>query len=437
MWISLSLVSVWVLAVYLSRKRYGDVFTPVCVYTSVWCICLLLFHLRLIDYHELNRRTVLLISGSMLGFGSGCFLAGKVNQRRKRPFPKAFRLEKFEAGLKVLAVVHVVGLVWFAVRMLSSYGIETYLRDSLSIRVDHDNWPNFSPLGPFMLAFYPVFACSFVHWLMTRRIRWFSAVGLIGPIIHCFLLTDRGTLVYLVLTCLFIWIYIRRRDRITVRLASAGLAVVFVAILYFVGLGVLEGRVVSPESGDEYSGNMNVTSEVMVTLAYPYIYATGSFPAFQEGMSDVRSFSLGTRTFYPALIVLKKFWILSEVQGWAIYDYYYVPIPMNTYTWLFTFYQDFGIAGVLVLPFVFGYLETRLYLRMKMAPTFLLILGTSALMVVNIFSVFIPLSSLPEFWFYFLAVGALSRYCWGPMNETASRPGALLMRGGLSSSELA
>src|SRR5689334_11503494 len=103
MWINLSLVMVWVLAVYLSRKRYGDVFTPLCVYTSIWCICLLLFHLRLIDYNELGRKTVLLISGSMLGFGSGCFLAGTVNQRRKRSSPRAFQLEKFEAGLKVLA----------------------------------------------------------------------------------------------------------------------------------------------------------------------------------------------------------------------------------------------------------------------------------------------------------------------------------------------
>ena len=101
----------------------------------------------------------------------------------------------------------------------------------------------------------------------------------------------------------------------------------------------------------------------------PYIYATGSFVTMQQAMDDVRGQVWGTRTFFPIARFLYAIDALKQRPEEANMDFYLVPIPYNTYTYLFAFYEDFGLAGVLFFPFLLGYLETRLYLSMKAQTT--------------------------------------------------------------------
>ena len=100
-----------------------------------------------------------------------------------------------------------------------------------------------------------------------------------------------------------------------------------------------------------------------------------------------------------------------SVNGEAFnFDFYQVPVPVNTYTHLYAFYQDFGAVGVVIIPFILGYLETRFYLRMKFTPNVFWLAGCSALIALNVFSIFVPLVTNISFWYFFAVMYLLQRY---------------------------
>lgn len=53
-------------------------------------------------------------------------------------------------------------------------------------------------------------------------------------------------------------------------------------------------------------------------------------------------------------------------------EFYLIPIPFNTFTYLNVFYSDFGVIGLLILPGLFGFAVTHLYTRMRLRPSFFL-----------------------------------------------------------------
>lgn len=68
MWSDLGLILAIVAAWSISRMLYQDIFTPLFSYIAVWCGALAFFRLRLVNYDELETRTVFLIGGSMVAF---------------------------------------------------------------------------------------------------------------------------------------------------------------------------------------------------------------------------------------------------------------------------------------------------------------------------------------------------------------------------------
>jgi oligosaccharide repeat unit polymerase len=128
-------------------------------------------------------------------------------------------------------------------------------------------------------------------------------------------------------------------------------------------------------------------------------------------MRDVHGHLWGVRTFFPVARLLYAVDILEHRPEEASLQFYLVPIPFNTYTYLFAFYEDFGVLGVVCFPFLLGYLETRLYLSMKARPSIFSVAGTGSLMAVNIFTVFIALQSTILIWYYLCVMFIISEWC--------------------------
>jgi hypothetical protein len=75
MLIDLLIAGTWAAGIYLSRRIFSDMFTPLCVYVSTWCACLLLYRMRLVEYSVLEPKTWLLIAGGGASFCLGCVLS--------------------------------------------------------------------------------------------------------------------------------------------------------------------------------------------------------------------------------------------------------------------------------------------------------------------------------------------------------------------------
>jgi oligosaccharide repeat unit polymerase len=409
MLINLLLVGALLFGGYLSSKLYRDVFTPLCVYVSIWCVCLLLFHLRIfVDYYALRLKFGLIIAASIMSFVTGCLLAGRNKQPRAR---SVANLRRFEIAIKVLIIFSFCGVILFAIRMDSIYGLATYFVDPSLLRSDFQNWPRIGMLASLVLLNYPLAMCCLIHVLQTKRLRWFTCLGFFLACTQSYLLTDRVTLVVFCITGTFVWAYLNGWQRISGTLLIKMGFVVGLTIAYFLGIGNFFGKLISGDSHQWEVQYLSRSSELDLLFSNPYIYATGSFVTMQQAMDDVRGHMWGTRTFFPIARVLYAIDALKHRPEEASMDFYFVPIPYNTYTYLFAFYEDFGLAGVLFFPFLLGYLETRLYLSMKAEPTLFSVSGTASLMAVNIFTVFIALPSTILIWYYFIVLFAISKWC--------------------------
>jgi oligosaccharide repeat unit polymerase len=185
----------------------------------------------------------------------------------------------------------------------------------------------------------------------------------------------------------FIWIYHSERkefDRKVLCVLGAGL---LCGLSYFLAVGGLYGKLATLASPAFQYSTISKNSQLGLRALDPYAYATGSFPTFQVAIDDVDRFTWGTQSIYPLSRILYGLGVLQRKPYAVDFTFYFVPIPFNNYTWLFTFYSDFGVCGVLLLPGIVGWFETRLYVRMKEAPTLFSLAGSSALAAATAFTV--------------------------------------------------
>jgi oligosaccharide repeat unit polymerase len=91
-------------------------------------------------------------------------------------------------------------------------------------------------------------------------------------------------------------------------------------------------------------------------IAYSfYWYLASPTAALNEFLADFQSsFDLGQNTFLPFWKWLSRFGVLPEPWVSAYGEYVFIPYPANVYTYLRPFYEDFGIWGVAVLPYLLG-----------------------------------------------------------------------------------
>jgi oligosaccharide repeat unit polymerase len=411
--IDLFLFAALAATIALSRKLYRDVFAPLCTYVSMWLVCLLLFRLRLVGYYELEPRTIALIAGSLIAFAVGCLLAHRraISREGAGDLRRTIDLGSLEFVIKALIALNFAGALIFAYQMNSAYGISTYFTDPAVIRKDFAEWTRVGALGLFMMLDYPLIVSAWVHYLLTRKLRWFTVLAVPLVSIQTFLKTDRGSLTIYAITCIALWIYWHDWRALNWRMVRRLAISVVLLLAYFLAIGSLYGKLVSMQADVFNPADLSVTSQVGLVLVTPYIYATSPISGFQEAMRDVGTLSWGMHTFFPIARVLYSVGILQDRPEPVDFDYYFVPIPVNTYTHLFAFYQDFGAAGVILLPLVLGFVETRLYFHMKCTPTLFSMGASSTFMAVNVFSVFVPAVGSLSFWYYWAVLYVVYRFC--------------------------
>lgn len=97
------------------------------------------------------------------------------------------------------------------------------------------------------------------------------------------------------------------------------------------------------------------TTTIQGVLYSFYWYLASPTAALNEFLADFQgSLGLGQNTFLPFWKWLSRFGVLPEPWVSAYGEYVFIPYPANVYTYLRPFYEDFGIWGVAVLPYLLG-----------------------------------------------------------------------------------
>lgn len=83
---------------------------------------------------------------------------------------------------------------------------------------------------------------------------------------------------------------------------------------------------------------------------------------------DSHSKKIGEETFTGVYYTLNKIGVIEYTEPQTHEWYSYAPggtLSSNTFTSLRSYYKDFGLCGVIILQFIFGFLITLFYLKMK------------------------------------------------------------------------
>jgi oligosaccharide repeat unit polymerase len=144
-------------------------------------------------------------------------------------------------------------------------------------------------------------------------------------------------------------------------------------------------------------------------LGAPYVYVTSSFPALDAYMGDASvQPEMGQNLLRPVFVLAGKFdpgWSPPEVHG----EFYDVPIPANTYTYLRRAYQDFGMLGVVAYPFMLAIGLTTLFLLARSERRGWLLLPYFVLAWGIVISFFSDHFVSPRTWLLVLGAAVLAR----------------------------
>jgi len=357
-----------IVALGLSKIFFRGLFLPLSIFLSVWIIGLGLYFLNFLNYKPISFYTGWLIFLNLLSFTIGSLIIVLGFKTRYKKISSNWSIDSVRTYFKEKA----------------------YSRDYFYL-IDN----TIVPISKNFLFLFniPLLAVS-CFYLKVYKKKWillplFLSIGML------FLIGFRAYAFYAAVWGIFTIIYTER-----VGVLKACLRLLPIALL-LVSFFVIYGAITNQPS---YS------SEVLPqTFTSPYLYLTGSFPAFSIFVEKASSYSYGTFTFYPILKFLKLTIFPKLIIPPAEIPYVEIPYSFNTYTYLREFYLDFGPIGIIVFPFFIGLLSTYLAIKMYLRPSFSLILINSLIAMLLMLSVISNQFVKPKMWFFAVLIIIIGR----------------------------
>lgn len=352
---------------YAGRRSYraGDgVVTVPSVFAAVWSTVLLLFAVPWVRYTHSSTEAWIAVYGSIATFLVGSLLATRRAPADRSTAPEAIDHRRLRWLWLVCFVLGLVGFADFVYAVNVVIGWKSILQNPAVVRSLQSTSAKFqATYGALKLLTY-FNQIAFLLWTIGLRERafgrWWRIGGALGWVsIIPFLFTGDRTLILTALVWALafhlVWRPVRDVRRLLVSLAVS--AAVGVAIFTTLGAHVSKTINNHPEI------RAQLMTRTLDSLALPFVYLTANVPTLSQLMKDpIRPHTHGEMTLLPLVKVAHAVGI-GGTPPFEVGAFYPVPFEtFNNYSWLGTFYLDFGLAGCLVLPAIVAYLLTRITL---------------------------------------------------------------------------
>lgn len=403
-------------------RRDADLLSPARVFGFVWSLAIGLTELKLSRFQtEWNAQSWILL---LLGLGSflvGVFITYVLNvgrhvvpidtMRRELRHAQVYEERLFKAIWISVIVYGVSYLVIYAVKgFLPVFVVGTKIS-----RVD------FYVFGFGVLinsTAYIIYFTLLYHFLVPgnkRRKRILTALTILA-VGSYFLLLQRFQIVMAAMICFTLLYYATHRIRLKTALP------LFLAVAgFFYWIASLRlGSLVATYT--YYAAKMTF-SKTFALLTEPYMYMVMNLENFARAVNRLDHFTYGYFTFdFIGAAAGLKYW-LSDYFG--IDRLPYLVSGYNTYTAFWSFYRDFGVPGLVLIPFILGLSIGLVYYRMRRQPSIKNVTAYGVLVFVMFISYFnFPIAFL---WFEYnaLALYALLRWTIVPRSTIGPRTSQL------------
>lgn len=388
-------------------KKGTDIFSPARLFIMIWLLALGLAEMKLSRHQiEWSNYSWFMILISVLSALLGVFVVYVINFKKPLKSLNEIRNElihfNFNKKLffRLIIILFLVYMGSYLIIYLVKGYIPFFTSDPNSTRT---KWSLFGfgliiHIAPTIIYLIVVF---YLYIKINLAVKVFLFSLLFLTISSFFLLLSRFDLVISIILSIVLLFYGTYKFRAKYLFL---LVTILVALMY----GVSTIR--TSRFFIEY---LYYTAQMKYSLKYafltePYMYVVMNLENFANAVDKLTQFTFGYFSF-DFLLALSglKHWIAGNV---IIKDFPFIlNNDYNTYTMFFIYYRDFGVFGLFVIPFLWGFIFSYLYYKVRRFPNINTISIYGMFIFVSIFSFFIPMLSWLHFEFNLFMIYFLTK----------------------------
>lgn len=368
LFIIIFLLASLLLGKYIFKKNIN----PISIYSVIWSGMLFFFNLKLINYDSLSIYAWVIIIFSYVSFILGCmiFYIGEKNYHpsdnleAKKTNQLEFVFNKNGSILRFLILVFsglgLIGALQHWSVLLNKYGsiVEVFLHlgriRQLTVSGEIEG------ILPYISAFsYTAVFFAGIYSAWKRRITLISFLPLLAIILKDTAAAGRvGILIGFLqygLTYFFTSYFLKinsseKENKFNVK---GYLSVIVVVIIFFTSIFMIKGLRGGSEQLHGAGRNINTLSNNLFITPTLYLYFSGHIGVLSKYLEkDDETARFGENSFRFVYNVLSKLGVTDDADMYQ--RGYYIPVWINTGTFLRELHADFGIGGTLIFLFVLG-----------------------------------------------------------------------------------
>lgn len=377
--IFLLLTIVAIISLTISKYYFGKWFNHLAIYTSIWFGLIFLYELKLLRYVELSTETWFVIAVSFLSFlfgtliynyarrATGFNIVSSSHSLFDNPLFKKNGII-LKVAILITGLIGLLGALQHWMQLINKFGSITQVFVFANViyqaRVQGEYFNALPYISSF--SFVSVFLAG-IYCAYKNKISLIVLLSFIAVVLEAFASVGRASILFAFvefISAFFLSRYGNKEEG--KKFFSAKGALIFNLLLLLIIIVISANFVKSLRAVNENfkeSSNAIKNSNILgVITPSIYLYLSsdiGVLNKFLEHNNEVARF--GENTFMPVYNVLSKFHFVEKPN---IYQKgYYIPMWVNTGTYLRESIADFGVIGITLYPFLLGLLISLLWFR--------------------------------------------------------------------------
>lgn len=404
-----------ILFVLLSKQLFQRWFNHLSIYTLIWFFLLTFYEMKLVHYYDLTFETWCIIIGAFFSYCLGVITYFVAKQNKTEQFPDSanknliISTNLFLNNAKVLRVAIIItsliGLAgaiqnWMVLlhkfKTIQNIIIFAHYIYEMRVQGDLDFMPylsSFSYVAVFLAGLYTVKRGKLsIYVLLPFLAVVLKELANVARAGMLFALVEFVSVLILYRYSVYGNVFFSRRNN-TRRLV---ISTIFIFILIVGGAtavrsvrGTIESYGSSTPTLDKLKGDLIITPSI-------YFYFSSDVGVLNKYLqSKGEKTSFGENTFMPVYNILNKLGVVAKPNEYQ--KGYYIPVWTNTGTYLRELHADFGMTGVLLVPYCLGIFLTFLWFKF-FETTNLSYLVIMVYFYIIIFFSFLVMASRLGFW---------------------------------------
>lgn len=399
MHISVLVLVIGICLIISGRFLFKQWINPLSLYIAPWTVVLVMFNLKLMAYDDLVTEAWAVIIVSVVAFLSGILVVFPVLMRSVKVPVKNENLSyfgftdgQFKALIVFFGVLGMIGALQHWMVLIKMFGTIQQVMMAANIIYTMRVEEGF----PGVLPYFSFFSYA-GSLLVGARIAFRGKLGIIDtlPVLALILkeIANFGRaglmagfselLIGFVICRMMVKYHNVPGHKINFR--NFGFAFLVLAILLVSSATTVRYFRRTTEDFKQSSQTLGSMSNNLILTPSIYLYLSGHVGALSKYLYLNNEKALfGENTFLPIYHILTKFHVYNK--GGTYQKPYFIPIWINTGTYLREVHADFGPTGVLVIPFLLGFFSTYFWFKVRQSASPYHFVILAQLLIVSVIS---------------------------------------------------